>query len=338
MSEIRFNFVTGDWVIIAPERAKRPEEFVFSHKKDVLAGHVPTCPLCPGNEDSTPPETLRIGKGDGWTVRVVPNKFSVVNHETNIVRESVGVKKFMTGAGFHEVIIDNPAHNASIATLPAPSVEDILTAYKKRFLAFYKVSYIEHVIIFKNHGTRAGTSLQHPHSQIVGTPVIPGRLKSRIEEALRYYDDFGECLYCLILREELRDETRIISQNDSFVSFIPYSALSPFHIWIFPRRHTACFGSIDDRELHDLADILRDTLLRLHMGLGDPDFNYVIHSLSPQECAVKYFHWYLSIVTRVTRTAGFEIGTGMYINPSVPDSSAKFLRDVDTGSHGPSGE
>ncbi len=328
MSELRFNFVTGDWVIIAPERAKRPEDFVSSRQIEVLPDYVPECPLCPGNEDKTPPETLRISKDGAWMVRAVPNKFSAVNHEINILRESRGTKKFMTGAGLHEVIVDTPLHNASIAALPVSGVEEILTAYKKRFLDFYKMSYIEHVIIFKNHGLRAGTSLQHPHSQIVGTPVVPGRLKSRIEAALRYYDDFGECLYCLILKEELKDGVRIVSQNDSFVAFIPYSALSPFHIWIFPRRHSACFGSIGDSELHDLAGILKDTLLRLYTGLGNPDFNYVIHSLSPQECEVRYFHWYLSIVTRVTRTAGFEIGTGMYINPSVPDDSARFLREV----------
>ncbi len=328
MSELRFNFVTGDWVIIAPERAKRPEDFKSPKKQEELPAYEAACPLCAGNEDKTPPETFRINNGGTWIVRSVPNKFAAVNHEASIVRQSTGAKKFMTGAGLHEVIIDTPLHNASIANLPVSNVEAILSAYKRRFLDFYQISYIEHVIVFKNHGLRAGTSLQHPHSQIVGTPVIPGRLKSRIEEALRYYDDFGECLYCLILREELSDSVRIISQNDSFAAFIPYSALSPFHIWIFPKSHQACFGSITDSELHDLAGILKETLLRLHIGLGNPDFNYVIHSLSPQECAVKYFHWYLSIVTRVTRTAGFEIGTGMYINPSVPDSSARFLRDI----------
>lgn len=329
MSELRFNFITGDWVIIAPERAKRPEDFKVAKKKEELPSYVQTCPLCLGNESDTPPETFRINKKDGtWGVRVVPNKFAAVNPEPNIIRESTKVKKFMTGAGLHEVIIDTPLHNASIATLSISDVENILFAYKRRFIDFYKINYIEHVIIFKNHGLRAGTSLQHPHSQIVGTPVIPGRLRSRIEEALRYYDDFGECLYCLILKEELSDGIRIIFQNESFAAFIPYAALSPFHIWIFPRRHSGCFGSITDSELHELAVILKEVLQRLYVGLGDPDFNYVIHSLSPQECDVKYFHWYLSIVTRVTRTAGFEIGTGMYINPSVPDSSVKFLKGI----------
>lgn len=328
MSELRFNFVTGDWVIIAPERARRPEDFKDTRKKEELPVYVETCPLCAGNEKETPPETFRIEEGGKWSVRVVPNKFAAVMPEKTIIRESTGVKKFMTGAGMHEVIIDTPLHNTSIAMLPVSDVENILFAYKKRFLDLYKMSFIEHVIIFKNHGLRAGTSLQHPHSQIVGTPVIPGRLKGRIEEALRYYDDFGQCLYCLILKEELTDGVRIISQNDSFAAFIPYSALSPFHIWIFPKRHSGCFGSISDSELHDLALTLKEVLERLHIGLGDPDFNYVIHSLSPSECAVRYFHWYLSIVTRVTRTAGFEIGTGMYINPSIPDSSARFLRDI----------
>jgi UDPglucose--hexose-1-phosphate uridylyltransferase len=284
--------------------------------------------LCAGNEKETPPETFRVEENGKWVVRVVPNKFAAVNPETNVIRESSGIKKFMTGAGMHEVIIDSSLHNVSIATLPVKDVENILFVYKKRFCDLYKIDYIEHVIIFKNHGIRAGTSLQHPHSQIVGTPVIPGRLKDRIEGALRYYDDFGQCLYCLILKEELNDGVRIISQNDSFAAFIPYSALSPFHIWIFPKRHSGCFGSITDSELHDLAKILKEILERLYVGLGDPDFNYVIHSLSPSECAVKYFHWYLSIVTRVTRTAGFEIGTGMYINPSIPDSSVKFLKNI----------
>ncbi len=328
MSELRFNFVTGDWVIIAPERAKRPEDFISTRKKEQFPPYVASCPLCAGNEDKTPPETFRINKDGKWMVRVVPNKFSAVNPETNIIRQSTGVKKFITGAGLHEVIIDTPLHNESIATLPIANVEGILSAYKHRLSDFYKISYIEHVIIFKNHGLMAGTSLQHPHSQIVGTPVIPGQLKHRIEEALKYRDEFGECMYCLIIKEELNDGVRVISHNDSFVAFIPYSALSPFHIWIFPKRHSGCFGSITDSELHDLASILKETLQRLNIGLGNPDFNYVIHTLSPQECSVRYFHWYLSIVTRVTRTAGFEIGTGMYINPSVPDSSAKFLRNV----------
>ena len=328
MSELRFNFVTGDWVIIAPERAKRPEDFVVARKKDDLPAYVPSCPLCAGNEGQTPPETFRIDRDNRWLVRVVPNKFAAVQYETSITRQSSGAKKSMTGAGLHEVIIDTPLHNASLAVLPPDHVEAMLTAYKQRFLDYYKTRFIEHVIIFKNHGQRAGTSLQHPHSQIVGTPVIPGRLKGRIEGALRYYDDFGECLHCLIMKEELNEGIRIISQNNSFVAFIPYSALSPFHIWIFPKRHSACFGSITDSELHDLAAILKETIQRLDIGLGNPDFNYVIHSLSPQECAVKYFHWYVSIVTRVTRTAGFEIGTGMYINPSVPDNNARFLRDI----------
>lgn len=328
MSELRFNFVTGDWVIIAPERAKRPEDFITAGKKDDLPAYVPSCPLCAGNEGQTPPETFHIDRDNRWAVRVVPNKFAAVQYEASITRQSSGAKKSMTGAGLHEVIIDTPLHNASLAVLTRDRVEDMLSAYKQRFLDFYRTRYIEHVIIFKNHGQRAGTSLQHPHSQIVGTPVIPGRLKGRIEGALRYYDDFGECLCCLIMKEELNDGVRIISQNDSFVAFIPYSALSPFHIWIFPKRHSACFGSITESELHDLAGILKETLQRLDIGLGNPDFNYVIHSLSPQECAVKYFHWYVSIVTRVTRTAGFEIGTGMYINPSVPDNNARFLRDI----------
>ena len=328
MSEIRFNFVTGDWVIIAPERSKRPEDFTSAKKKEAVPGYVPTCPFCPGNEDQTPEETFRISNNGQWTVRSTLNKFSALTPGYDIVRHVMGFKKFMTGFGIHEVIIETQQHNMPTAFLPASHVGEIIYSYRNRFLDFYKNDEIKHVIVFKNHGLRAGTSLQHPHSQIVGTPVIPGQVKGRIEEALRYYDDFGECLYCWYMKEEQREMTRVVSENKSFVVFIPYAALSPFHIWIFPKRHNGCFGYITDAEISDLADILKDTLLRLYHGLSDPDLNYVIRSLSPQENAVRYFHWYLSIVARVTRTAGFEMGTGMYINPSLPDNSARFLRDV----------
>ena len=328
MSELRFNFVSGDWVIVAPERAKRPEDFKAKKQKEVLPGHVSSCPFCPGNEHLTPPETFRIREGDTWVVRAIPNKFSAVGFEPEIKRERSGVKKSMTGAGMAEVVIDHPLHNTSIAQLPLKNVEDILSAYRNRFIDFYKIDYIEHVVVFKNHGPRAGTSLEHPHSQIIGTPVVPGQVRRRIDEAMRYRDDFGACLYCTIMKDEMKDGTRIIDRNDSFVSFIPYAALSPFHLWIFPRKHAACFSGISDSQLHDLAQILKTTIMRLDIGLGGPDFNYIIRSLSPYEAANRYYHWYLVIVPRVTNPAGFELGTGMHINASLPDDNAKFLREV----------
>ena len=329
MSEIRLNLVTGEWVIIASERAGRPDELARHREKSSLPAYQPGCPFCPGQEAQTPGETYRLVDAAGaWAVRAVPNKYSALAGEGDAHRHDEGLRTYMNGVGLHEVVIETPLHNLTTALLPADHVARILETYRTRMRCFYADSRVEHVVVFKNHGEAAGTSLAHPHSQIVGTPVVPGQVRRRIEEALRYYGDLGACLYCRLLGEEITDIRRVVAQNSSFVAFVPYAALSPFHLWIFPRRHSAHFGGISDSEIGDLAAILKEILLRLYLGLGDPDFNYVIRSLSPEEGAVKYFHWYISLVPRVSRTAGFELGTGMFINSAQPEASAALLRGV----------
>ena len=299
-----------------------------------MPAHVETCPFCTGNEHKTPAETFRLTNPDGtWSVRSVPNKFSALTPEGEIIKKKTDFKQCISGVGLHEVIIETPAHNTTTALLPLNHIEQILLTYKNRQLAFYEDERVEHVIIFKNHGAGAGTSLEHPHSQIVGTPVFPGQVMNRMSEALRnyYYVDFGECLYCTYMHGEMNDGERIVSENESFVAFVPYAALSPFHVWIFPKQHSACFGHITDIELTRLADTLKDVLLRLYIGLDNPDFNYVVRSLSTLGADTKYFHWYISVIPRITQSAGFELGTGMYINTALPEESARFLRDVRVG-------
>ncbi len=329
MPEIRSNPVTGDWVIIATERARRPEEFTQRVQRAPLPPFAPECPFCPGNEAKTPAEQFRVAAPDGgWLVRSVPNRYAALTPEGDVERHVDGFRTFLGGVGLHEVIVETPAHNQTTALLPVAHVEQILRAYRHRLRAFYKDRRIEHVIVFKNHGEAAGTSLTHPHSQIVGMPVLPNQLRARLEEAVRHWGNAGECLYCRTLQEEVRDGTRMIAENDSFAAFVPYAALSPFHIWFFPKRHSACFGEANDTQLADLAAALREVLARLYVGLQNPDYNYVIRSLSPQEGSVKYFHWYISLIPRVTKFAGFELGTGMFINTALPEASAGFLRGV----------
>jgi UDPglucose--hexose-1-phosphate uridylyltransferase len=329
MPELRHNLITGDWVILATERARRPEEFARPRQRKPVPPFLAACPFCPGNEGQTPGETFHLDDpGDGWAVRSIPNKYSALAPQDAAVRREDGIRQSLGGVGFHEVVIETPRHDITIPDLPIEHVEAVLRAFRSRFLAFYADPRIKHVIIFKNHGEAAGTSMEHPHSQIVGTPVIPRLIRIRVEEALRYYGDQGECLYCRTIREEMGGRSRVVSENERFVAFLPYAALSPFHLWIFPKRHGACFGTVPEEEMADLAAILKDTLLRVSVGLDDPDFNIVFRSLSPAEGSVKYFHWYLSLVPRVTRTAGFELGTGMFINPAFPEKSAEFLRGV----------
>jgi len=329
MPEIRQNLITREWVIIATERAKRPEDF-FQKKRERknLPGHVPDCPFCLGNEDKTPGELYRIGKGKEWKIRVVPNKFAALSREGDCHRRVEGIKRSISGKGIHEVLIETPFHNMTTAILPIEQVRSIIEAYKARFLAAYQDDYVEHVVIFKNHGEGAGTSLEHPHSQLIATPIVPSQVRTRMEEAVRYFDDTGECVFCQTIREEIKDGVRVIWEGRSFVAFIPYAALSAFHTWIFPKRHTASFGNITPEEIDDLAITLKSVLAKFYYGLGDPDFNYVIRSLSLEEDDEECCHWYLTIVPRLSKAAGFELGSGMYINTALPEESAKFLRET----------
>lgn len=328
MSELRLNLITKEWVIIATERAKRPSDFRTYKEKKYMAEHLDSCPFCAGNEDKTPSEIMRVPFGNGWKVRVTQNKFAALNLEGERLRFNDGLKHSVTGVGRHEVIIESPLHNTNPALMDIKDLADVIKVYKSRFLEMYNDPRVEHVIIFKNHGEHAGTSIEHPHSQIVGTPVIPFQVVGRTYEAMRYFDNTGTCLVCSSIKDELADGKRVILDTNHFAAVIPYAALSPFHTWIFPKKHSASFGVISDEEIDDLACSLKTVLLKCYNGLDNPDYNYVIRSASPKENDLRHLHWYLSIVPRVTQAAGFELGTGMYINTALPEESAEFLRKV----------
>lgn len=329
MPEIRQNLVTREWVVIATERAKRPEDF----KKEKAVKEIPSfdekCPFCPGNEQNTPGETFRISDGKSWKVRVVPNKFAALNLEGERIRKIDGIKRSMTGVGIHDVVIETPVHNLTTALLSIDEIKNIIESYKARYLQILKDKRIEMVIIFKNHGESAGTSLIHPHSQIIGTPVVPSQVRYRMDVAMDYFDDTGECIFCKIMNDELKEKERIVFETNHFVAFVPYAALSPFHTWVFPKRHMSSFIEINESETNDLAYMLKTVLGKFYYGLSNPDFNYCIRSSPNDEHEVEYYHWYLTVVPRLVRTAGFELGSGMYINVTLPEENAEFLRKVE---------
>lgn len=330
MPEIRLNLITRDWVIIATERAKRPHELVTPKPlKTALPSYSPSCPFCAGNEERTPIECGRISDANGWKVRSVPNKFPALATEGEPTMHLQGIYHSMEAVGVHEVVIEHPRHDLTTALLPVSDVAYIIFMYRQRYQEIRKDKRVRSIIIFKNHGERAGTSLEHPHSQIAATPVVPSQIRIRIEEAIRFFDDTGECLFCRTLREELAANKRIVFQSEYFVAFIPYAALSPFHIWIFPLRHSSSFDEITDPELWDLALTLKTVLAKLYYGLNNPDYNYSIRSLPTDSFAKDYFHWYIAVVPRLGITAGFELGSGMYINPALPEESAKYLSDLE---------
>ncbi|MFZ4555952.1 MAG: galactose-1-phosphate uridylyltransferase [Pseudanabaena sp.] len=335
MSHLRQNVITKDWVIFATERAKRPHEFARS--LDEIPPELPiykhNCPFCKGNENPSETEYLRIEDEQGWRVRIIPNKYPALSPIGDRIRHSDGIHRSITGVGYHEVIIEHPDHNVTIALMEIGDVINILRAYRQRYNVISQDKRIESVIIFKNHGESAGTSLEHPHSQITATPVVPSQIRYRMIEAINYFDDTGICLFCYTLNDELKAQERIVLETEHFVAFMPYAALSPFHMWIFPRRHSSCFGDITEPELEDLAYNLKTVLAKLFYGLNNPAYNYTIRSIPTDEKQSDYFHWYLAIVPRVSKAAGFELGSGMYINTAMPEDSAKFLREIEIPNH-----
>ncbi len=329
MPELRYNMISREWVVIATERARRPKDFKkASQEAKALPGYKKECPFCPGNESESEAETFRMGDEKAWSVRVVPNKFPALSSQEKPTRRIEGDYVSMRGFGIHEVIVEHPRHNAIIPLMTDVEVGDIIRTYRARYISIRKTKGIEAIVIFKNHGPLAGTSLEHPHSQLIATPVVPPQARSRIEQAVGFFDFTGRCIFCHTLEKELREEKRIIVETEKFVSFMPYAALSPFHIWLFPRRHASSFAGITEEEIDDLARNLKTTLAKLYHGLGNPDFNYTIHSIPVNETESEYCHWYISIIPRVSQMAGFELGSGIFINVALPEESAQFLRQV----------
>jgi UDPglucose--hexose-1-phosphate uridylyltransferase len=332
MPEFRQNMATREWVIIATERSGRPDQFVRRRaERRILPQLSEGCPFCPGNEDRTPPPSLVLGDGPDWNVRVVPNKYAALRSDNSNDREKVGRFLKAGGYGIAEVIVETPRHDLSIATMPHSQVRLVLEAYRHRITEVAQMPDINFVTLFRNHGERAGTSLEHPHSQLIATPIIPPNLRDQIHQSMMSYDSYGKCVYCEMINEEIRQKERLISDSPQFVAFVPFASRSPFEMRILPKEHRAFFGDVSDQELDDLSRVLQTVLFKIYKGLDDPDYNYIVHSAPVGDDDVKYFHWYLSILPRLTTPAGFEMGSGIYINVMAPEQCAQMLRMVEVG-------
>jgi UDPglucose--hexose-1-phosphate uridylyltransferase len=328
-NEIRQNKATKRWVIFAPSRGKRPLAFKRQESKNQRLPAVDKdCPFCPGNEKSLPSIIMELPgpEGSQWQTRVVPNKFPALTSDENNVRYRRGLYLAMPGYGHHEVIIESPVHNRRIAQMTPKEVGIIIETYHRRYVNVMKQNWNLMTLIFRNHGRRAGTSLDHPHSQIIVTGMVPTYIRWREERAQYYFDESGRCVYCDILKQEAQERQRVISENETFLAFVPYAAEVPFEIWIMPTKHQASFSDLSDQEKPGLAAILQDCLARLQRKLNDPDYNYIINTAARYRAGEPQLHWYLQIRPRLTTQAGFEIGSGISINPSLPEEDAAFLR------------
>ena len=334
MPELRRDPITGEWVVIATERAKRPSDFA-SHSPGSEQQDTTTCPFCSGNEGMTPPEIMAFRhpgsqrNSRGWWVRVIPNKFPALGIEGDLNKTGLGMYDWMNGVGAHEVIVETPEHDKHLAFLDNRQIEDVLWAYRARYLDLKKDPRLKYILLFRNYGRVAGASLTHPHSQLVATPVIPGVVANELQGARRYSEYRDRCVFCDIVKQELDEGKRLVSENDDFVVIQPYASRSPFETWIIPKRHGASFAAISAEEQTSFAAMLGETLRRLHLCLDDPPYNYNIHTAPCDEDEGEGFHWHLSISPRLTIAAGFEMGTGIYINVTPPEVAAQHLRETD---------
>ena len=330
MPELRKDPIHGRWVIISTERGRRPSDFVKEERRPIGG----FCPLCEGNEDRTPPEIIAFRdngtppNSPGWTLRVVPNKFPALRIEGELAREGDGVYDKMNGIGAHEVVIETPQHSETLATLPLKAVENVLWAYRERMIDLRRDQRLRYVLVFKNHGLAAGASLEHPHSQIIALPIIPKRVSEEIEGAKNYFRYKDRCVFCDIIRQELQQGRRVINENKSFVSIAPFASRSPFETWILPKTHHPSFEHMESFQYEQAAQILSDTLQRMNQVLDNPPYNYVIHTSSFPEIDNEYYHWHFEIMPKLTKVAGFEWGTGFYINPTPPEEAAEYMREV----------
>ncbi len=341
MSELRKDPIVDRWVIIAAERGQRPSDFEPVPQSVSATG----CPLCEGSEDKTPPEIFAIRDGTppnspGWQVRVVPNKFPALAIEGESDCHGIGLFDHMNGIGAHEVIIENPDHYADIAQVSADCIVNIFTAFGQRTRDLRRDERFRHIIIFRNHGAAAGASLTHPHSQLIALPIVPKLVRDKLQTARNHYRHKERCIFCDLIEQEIALAERVVYQNDEFVVLSPFAARFPFSVEIYPLAHSYDFVSMAHDQCLSLAEALKFILGKYRTILGNPAYNLTLQT-APNTLprpghpdywgSIEYdYHWHIEIMPRLTKVAGFEWGTGFYINPVAPEDAAQYLREETT--------
>src|ERR1043166_9340158 len=331
MSELRKDPIVGRWVIPATERAKRP----MNPKSEVFVPSAGICPFCAGQEQNTPFEILAYRKSGSkpndpnWRVRVVPKKFPALGIEGNLSKRGEGIYDKMNGIGAHEVIIECPFHEASMANLTEDNIRDILWVYRDRLVDLKKDQRLVYGMLFKNVGVAGGASLEHSHSQLIVTPIVPISVQEEMNGAHEFYEYRGRCIYCDMIHQELAAEKRVVVDSPNFVSFTPFASRFPFETWMLPKSHNSHYENIQKNEVEELGTLLKTILMKLETVLDKPAYNYIIHTSPFDTRELPHYHWHIEIIPRLTRVAGFEWGTGFYINSVAPEEAAQFLRETE---------
>jgi UDPglucose--hexose-1-phosphate uridylyltransferase len=327
MSELRKDPVVNRWVITLDDKnfVPQPEYKLPS----VIPDAEEACPFCPGNEDKTAGPILLVeDTGGSWSVRVIPNNNPYLKVETELRKKGLGIFDYITGTGANEVIIESPSHSMDIDRLDQAHVAAIMRVYRDRMLDLSKDTRLEYHMVFKNRGAKAGATIIHPHSQLMGLPIVPLRIAEEIEGAEDYFSFKKRCVYCDILENELGMNSRVIKETEHFVSIAPYASRTCFEMWVLPKRHMAHYTNISEAEINGLGLIMKDSISRLNRALGSPSYNYMLHTAPVKAGELEHYHWHVEILPRVKAMAGLEWGSGMDINPTLPEEAAAYLKNL----------
>ncbi|MGH2710097.1 MAG: galactose-1-phosphate uridylyltransferase [Actinomycetota bacterium] len=327
MGTLRQDPTTGGWVILAPERSGRPAG-MRKHRRADLPFFEPACPFCPGNEHMTPPEIARVPGEEQWRHRVVPNRFPALSADVNGDVIGDGHVREMGGLGAHEVVIETPLHDERLDEMDVDRIGSLLCLWRDRAQALSAEPWVRAVVIFKNFGDRAGTTLDHPHSQIMATAVCPPELRLRADVAERYLEDGGKSVYSDVLEDELETGERLVAVRDSFAAITPFASRAPFETWILPREQQASFSRLRDDQVPELAAMVKSVLSSLRRGAKDPDYNLLVQSAPVGEEESESYRWHLVVMPRISTAAGFELGSGMSINCVAPEDAAQAMREA----------
>ncbi|GAB6100335.1 galactose-1-phosphate uridylyltransferase [Halanaerocella petrolearia] len=332
MSEVRQDIVTGDRVVIAAKRGKRPHDF---EQDDETTKDNDYCPFCYGNEVDTPSEIMAVSDNpnreaneSGWKIRVVPNKFAALDIDKKLRKDKVGFYNKISGVGAAEVVIESNEHDSTFGSHSIDHIEEIIKVLQTRHNDLADDERLKFIQIFKNFGGAAGASLEHPHWQVMATPIVPSVIQKELTGVKKFYEEEGNCVYCEMIDYELKQEERIIVNNKDYVAFNPYASRFPFETWILPKEHQDSFSQIKGQQIGSLAQILKEIVRKLEIGFNYAPFNIILHTIPIIKNKELIYHWHIEILPRLSITAGFELGTGSYINPTPPKLATESLKDI----------
>jgi UDPglucose--hexose-1-phosphate uridylyltransferase len=338
MSHLRKDPIVNRWVIIAANRAERPGAFISSQQRDEDG----TCPFCEGHEADTPGELLAYRAPGtppdkpGWRVRVVHNKFPALDRIPGTCAADgapdsrpPGLFQTVPAIGSHEVVVESPRHLLSTSDLSPEQLAEVFRAYRRRLIDLRRDPRMIQPIIFKNVGEAAGASMAHTHSQLMVLPMVPAVMQEELDGAWDFFDRNGPCVYCEMVRQELQAGQRVVIETPGCIAFCPFASRFAYETWVLPRSHASHFEATDDSGLAELAVVMKRLVTKIEAALDRPAYNYLVHTAPFDRPDLEHYHWHIEVVPAVTKPAGFELGSGYYVNPVSPEDAARALRGAE---------